>query len=209
MTRAYDFKCPEGHVTEHFLNEFVDKVECGHTNLYRESNEGDGVCRLEGEYSPSFWYSSSTNNAQRLPPTVVHRDVITGEYRFPGVADAPVPAGCERIELDTNGVRRLEHTINAKDAAKAEKFHDARAKFLDGQLAENRRVMEAELLPKFSQRGREFYDKMRAASEAKQKAGRRKITPEFYVEALSMDSSNRTGYRDARNDWGRNHGNNK
>jgi hypothetical protein len=204
---AYDFKCPEGHITEHFmsysrLQELGEKVECGHVD------EDGKVCTLEGEYSPSFWYNSSTHFAQRFPPIVIHRD-LEGNVRFPAHADAPLPPGFQRVELtDFHQVRKFENEINLRDRARAEEFRNSRQKFLDGQLKENRRVME-QLVEKFTPRGRRFYDAMRKVSEARQQRGVKAPTPEFYIEALTQDASNRERYMDAANDWGKMQGNRK
>jgi len=210
---AYDFRCPEGHVVEKFLSfskmeETGGKAECGHV-------DEDGVyCTLEGEYSPSFWYCSPTETerrvqaAQRFKPVVIHRDA-QGNIRYPGSADAPVPPGFEKVELtDFYHIRKFEKEVNERDRVRAQQFANSRDQFLSGQLAENRRVMD-NLVKNFTPRGRKFYEKMREVSESRRLKGRATVTPEFYVEAFSKDASNREGYSDARNDWGRMHGNGK
>lgn len=185
---AYDFKCPEGHITEKFMT--YDQLQtlkptCGHNG-----------CLLEGEYSPSFWYNSATN-AQRFSPVVVHRD-INGKLRFPGHANAPVPEGYQRVELTTlPEIRALEREVNAQDRQTDQKFQDVRNKFLDGQLAENRRSVAAQV-EGFSARGKWFYDAIRKVSEKKRLAGRSSSRPEFYVDAFSQNSSNREEYNNGR-----------
>lgn len=197
----YDFECPKGHRTEHLLSisafvEKGEKVECGF--------EG---CTEAGEYRPSFWYTHPTH-AQRFSPIVVHRDAA-GNVRFPAHADAPIPPGFQKVELtDFHQVRKFEKEMNDRDAAKAQQFTHTRQQFLDGQLKENRRVME-QLVSKFTPRGRKFYEKMREVSEMRRLKGRNDAKPSFYVEALSMDASNREEYRDARNEWGKMRGNGK
>lgn len=211
---AYDFKCSEGHVTEHFMSfsKFENtggKTECAHVDP--ETGE---YCTLEGEYSPSFWYNSALQterriqNAQRMKPVVIHRDA-QGNIRYPGSADATVPPGYEKVELaDFHAVRKFEKEVNERDAVRAQMFADSRSKFLDGQLKENRRVMEG-LVKNFTPRGRKFYEKMKEVSEARRLRGANAARPAFFVEALTQDASNREGYADARNDWGRMHGNGK
>lgn len=209
----YDFKCPEGHVTEKFmssasLTDTNGKAECGHV-------DDDGAyCQLEGEYSPSFWYSSSIQAerriqaAQRFKPVVIHRDA-EGNIRYPGHADAPVPEGFQKVELsDIRSIRAFEKEVNTRDQERADKFRAARSQFVSGQLAENRRVMD-HLIQNFTPRGRKFHDKMREVSERRRLAGAKQVHPEFVIEAFSQDASNREGYRDQRNDWGRMHGNGK
>jgi hypothetical protein len=209
----YDFECPAGHITEHFLSGFQEKVECG-MEFTPDDNDGERCyCAEEAEYRPSFWYTSQ--NARRFDPVVIHRDE-NGNVRFPAHANAPVPEGFYKVELsDFRQIRALEKEINTKDREKAQEFKEARQKFLDGQLRENRRVMEniinggQEWKDRdgvahrgFTNRGRAFYDAMRKASEHHQR-NVKGANPEFVVEAFSQNASNREDYRDARNDWGK------
>jgi hypothetical protein len=185
----YDYECPDGHVTEHWHKTFQQGSVCG----------WDG-CMQKAQYIPSFYYSSHA--AQCFSPVVVHKD-SEGNVRFPGHADAPVPPGFQKVELtDVHQIRKFESEVNKRDRERAEKFHEAKATLLNGQLKENRRVME-ELVKNFTPRGRRFYDKMREVSEAKQSSAGRPIDPGFYIEAFTQDSSNRDGYRDAKNNWGK------
>jgi hypothetical protein len=191
----YDFVCEDGHVTEHFLPTFKERVHCS-----------EQECHKDALYLPSFYYTSQT--AQRFAPVVVHKDA-EGNIRFPGRADAPLPPGFHKVELtDFHQVRKFEREVNQRDKERAEKFHNAKAQLLDGQLKENRRVMEG-LVKQFTPRGKKFYDKMREVSEAKQRNGGRPIDPGFYIEAFTQDSSNREAYRDRANNWGRHHGSGK
>lgn len=194
---AYDFKCPEGHMTEHFmsfsaLENRENKIECGHVD------ENGVYCSLEGEYSPSFWYASDVPRpAQRFSPVVIHRG-LDGKIRFPAHANAPVPEGFQRVELTTlPEIRRLEHEVNSADRIKDQQFQDARNKFLDGQLNENRRSV-AHQVENFSARGKWFYDAIRRVSEKKRLAGRSSARPEFYVDAFTQNASNREGYDNGR-----------
>lgn len=204
---AYDFKCPEGHITEHFIS--FHALEAAENKHECEFVDEDGVvCQLEGEYSASFWYNSGVHTAQRFSPVVIHRGV-DGKLRFPAHADAPVPPGFQKVELtNINQIRALEREVNASDRQKDQQFQSARNKFLDGQLAENRRSVAAQVA-NFSPRGKWFYDKIRKISEQKRLAGRSSAKPEFFVDAFSQNASNREGYSDARNDFGRMHGNGK
>lgn len=201
----YDHVCSEGHVTEHFLPAFKEHVNCSEM-VWNEEQAGVYECGKETVYLPSFYYTSQT--AQRFSPVVVHKDA-EGNVRFPGHADAPLPPGFHKVELtDFHQIRKFEKEINAKDRERASKFHEAKSFLLDGQLKENRRVM-SELVKNFTPRGKEFYAKMKEVSERKQKQGGRGIDPGFYIEAFTQDSSNRQGYRDSKNDWGRHQGNRK
>lgn len=203
----WDYECPKGHMTEHFASRgslFTARVQCGK----------DG-CTEEAEYRPSFWYSS-TVNAQRFSPVVIHRDAH-GNIRFPGNSNAPVPEGFQKVELTTiQQVRALEKEVNLRDSVKAGEFHAAREKFLDGQLKENRRavdeilaggrwegVEDGKIVERrgISPRGQKILAQLREASMQKQRMGRKRVSPEFIVEAFTQDASNREDHRDASSDW--------
>lgn len=198
MLRAYDYECPRGHKFELFLNEYVEKTVCGEKHTLTALYKGkpvikEIVCGMEATHVWSFHYSSS--HAQRFNPVVVHRDA-QGNLRFPGNANSLVPAGYEKVELTTvQQVRDLEHRMNAKDKIAADKFRSARQSLTDGQLKENRRVMDT-LVSQFSPKGKAFYAAMRRASEAKQQLGPKHTNPEFVVDAFSNNQSNRDQYFD-------------
>jgi hypothetical protein len=187
--------------------------------VWNEEQQGMYECGEEGEHRPSFWYSSSTRFAQSFSPVVVHRDA-QGNVRFPGAADAPVPAGFQKVELTTvHQIRKFEREMNSKDTATSEKFREARAKFLDGQLAANREAVDriaaggtwegtdekGRVIQRrgLSPRGQKLLDMIRQASKQKQAQGRSSARPEFFVEAFTQDASNREHHRDARTDWNR------
>ena len=204
----YDFECPKGHITEHFLPRFQEKVICGEKG-----------CKEEGENRPAFWYSSGTRFAQSFSPVVIHRDA-NGNVRFPGHSDAPVPPGFQKVELATvHDIRKFEKEMNTRDTATSEKFRAARATFLDGQLAANRKAVDeiaaggtwqgtderGNIIERrgLSPRGQKLLDMIRTASKQKQAQGRSSARPEFFIEAFSKDASNREDHRDARTDWNR------
>ena len=194
---AYDYKCEKcGRVKEYFFKPMPPSmVICA-----------DGNCSGNALYSPSFYYTSQT--AQRFAPVVVHKDA-EGNVRFPGHADAPLPPGFHKVELtDFHQIRKFEKEVNQRDKERASKFHEAKSFLLDGQLKENRRVM-AGLVKNFTPRGKEFYARMQEVSKRKQQTSGRPIDPGFYIEAFTQDSTNRQGYRDAKNDWGRHQGSGK
>lgn len=204
----FDFECPVGHHSEQFLSAFAETSPCG--------EEG---CAEVGVYRPSFWYSSRVQTAQRFSPVVIHR-AADGSVRFPGHANAPVPEGFQKVELATiHDVRKFEAEINKQDTIKSEKFREARAKFLDGQLAANRaavdeiarggawqgtdeqgRIVERHGI---SPRGMKILDQLRSASKQKQAQGRSQVSPEFFVEAFTKNASNREHHRDEATSWQR------
>ena len=204
----FDFECPEGHVTEHFLSKFQETHVCG----YEE-------CQEVGTYRPSFWQSSRVQLAQRFSPVVIHR-AADGSVRFPGHANAPVPEGFQKVELSTlHDVRKFEAEISKQDSVKSEKFRVARAEFLDGQLKANREAVDrivaggtwegtdeqGRIIQRrgMSERGLKILHQLREASKQKQAQGRSNANPEFFVEAFSRDASNREHHRDASTEWQR------
>lgn len=190
----FDYECPKGHKTEHFLSAFAETHVCG-----------EEECQEVGEYRPSFWYTSSLGRkAQGFAPVVIHRDA-DGNIRLPAHADAPMPPGFQKVLLtDISQIRKFEHDMNLVESAKIADHAQNKIRNMNGQLAENRRAM-SEIIKKFSPRGRKFYEAMRTASEIKQQkfAARGLPEPHFHIEAFSQDSSNREEYRDKKNDWGR------
>lgn len=194
---AYDYHCDKcGKTEEYFFKPMPpERLLCAFPG-----------CGGEAYYAPSFYYTSQT--AQRFAPVVIHKD-SEGNVRFPAHADAPLPPGFQKVELTNfNEIRRFEKEVNTKDREEASKFHNAKAELLSGQLKENRRVMER-IVEGFSPAGKKFYEKMQQVSKAKERNAGRPIDPGFYIEAFTQDSSNRQGYRDAKNDWGKHHGSGK
>lgn len=187
---AFDYKCPNGHINEHFLRSFADRVQCLD-------------CGVEAEYLPSFYYSSRA--AQAFDPVVIHKDA-QGNVRLPAHSSAPVPEGFEKVELRTSReVYAFERQMNAKDAAIAADFHAKNEAHRDGQIRHNRGEIQEYLNGKawvdgtgerhvgFSNRGRRFYEAMREQSEKRRHEA---VRPEFVVEAFSYNASNRQGYHD-------------
>lgn len=210
---AFDYKCPKGHITEHFMKEFQEEIRCD----FIPCGQGGRGCSQSAKYHPSFYYNS--RSAQRFTPVVIHRDV-NGNVRYPGHVNAPVPKGFQKVELtDFYQVRKFEKEMNDRDRVQAQEFSNTRQKFLDGQLAENRRVVDSIVKGAtwqgvdqdgrpvtrqgMSPHGRKFLESMRQVSLAKQQSSRHTPDPAFYIEAFSQDSSNRVEYQDALNDWGR------
>lgn len=204
----YDYECPKGHLTEHYLPRYQDHTECD-----------QGGCTEVADHRPSFWYSSGVHLAQRFSPVVIHRDV-NGNVRFPGSVDAKVPPGFQKVELTTVAqVRQFEKEVNAKDTRAAAKFRESRQFYLDGQLRANREGVEAiraggawqgtdekgNIITRhgMSERGQKIYDSIRQASELKQRNGAKATNPEFHVEAFTQNASNREDHRDQRTDWNR------
>lgn len=201
----YDFECPKGHKTEHFLSKYADTDPCDFVD------EDGVVCQEVADHRPTFWYTSALGRkAQGFVPVVVHVDG-EGNVRLPAHVDAPMPPGFRKVELsDINQIRKFENKMNAVERGKMEDHQRNQTRSLNAQFAENRGAM-AEIVKRFSPRGQKFYEAMRAVSEKKQAAfaARGIKDPNFHIEAFSQDATNRQDYRDARNDWGKHHGSGK
>lgn len=195
----YDFECPKGHKTEHFLPKFQETTTCSDN------------CSEVAEHRPTFWYTSALGRkAQGFVPVVVHVDG-EGNVRLPAHTDAPMPPGFRKVELtDINAIRKFENNMNTVERQKMQEHQSNKTRSLNAQFKENRSAM-AEIVKRFSPRGQKFYEAMRDVSERKQAqfAARGIPEPNFHIEAFSQDSTNREDYRDAANDWGKNRGSGK
>ena len=215
----FDFECPKGHHTEQFLSKYRDTVTCGE-DYTTEDGKGPMTCEEVAVYRPSFWYSSAFRpQAQGFSPVVIHRDA-SGNVRFPGHANAPIPEGFQKVELSTiHDVRKFEAEIGKQDSIKSEKFRVARAEFLDGQLKANREAVDkiiaggtwegtdeqGRIIQRrgMSERGLKILHQLREVSKQKQAQGRSIANPEFFVEAFSQNASNREHHRDETTSWQR------
>ncbi len=149
----------------------------------------------EWPYCPHFSVNGSF--AAGFEPVVVHRDA-TGNIRFPGNTNAPIPEGYQKVELRTvNEVRRFEAEVNQREHAKADEHHSRReAAFSEKQAFLRRDLRTA--MERMSNYGRDF------AQHAIDRGNNRRQTPRevgFHLDVFSNDSSNREVHRDARTDW--------
>lgn len=194
MLRAFDYECPKGHKFEVFYKATEPMKEFVPCLGKDKSGKMERSCSESAQWVPSFFYNSEHSaRAQRFSPVVIHKDA-QGNIRYPAHANAPVPEGFQKVELTTvQQVRSLEREVNSRDREQSEKFRHSRQIMLDGQLKENRRVMEG-LVQKFTPRGRKFYEKMREVSERRRLRGPNDVKPEFVVEAFSQNQSNREAY---------------
>jgi hypothetical protein len=140
--------------------------------------------------------SWNMGNANRLG-IVVHKDPRTGKYRFPPRADAPVPPGFEKVEVDNMGhARRVEREM-AEIARKdlSEKVEGRRVVH-DAMHANGVREL-SEMKGGFSNRGRRFADYAIQETTRKQLAKPTRVTaPDVGFDALNYNKSNREGHRD-------------
>ncbi len=143
-------------------------------------------------------------NAQRFSAIVIHKDA-DGNVRLPAHSDAPVPEGFQKFTLtDFHQVRKFERDMNLVERVRMQEHKMNKVRNLEGQIKTNREVMDR-LSQRFTPRGRRFYEAMRAAGDRRLQMfkDRNVGEPNFHVDSLSMNSSNREEYRDQRNDWGK------
>ncbi len=107
-------------------------------------------------------------------------------------------------------MRKFEKEVNAQERNKLESHQQDKLRTLQGQIEHNREEMRG-LMSKFTGPGRRFYEAMRQVSDQKLKDfGKRNVGEAgFFVEALTQNSSNREGYADQRNNWGKHQGRGK
>lgn len=182
----YDFRCEKCGNVQEYMFKYSELPRAMGCNAIVDGIECPGEC----VYFPSFYYTAP---AQRFDPVVIHKDA-QGNIRFPAHANAPIPEGFQKVELTTvSQVRSLEREVNFSNQLDAERFRASRRALTDGQLKENRRVME-KLIQNFTPRGRRFYEAMRQVSEMRQQQGSKPTRPEFFVEAFTNNQSNRDAY---------------
>jgi hypothetical protein len=200
----YSFLCEKCQgFDEHFFHasELPNSLPC---NLPTGEDGGrcDGVAKQT--FEPSIALRRPSSWAQRFDPVVIHKDAA-GNIRFPGSSDSPVPAGFEKVTLtDFHQVRKLEREMNARERSRAHELNDAKNSHFRDVMKQSREAV-SHIVERMSPRGRRFYHAMREASDRRMQTREGRSTPEsnFFLEAFSMDSSNRDAYRDERNGWGR------
>jgi hypothetical protein len=165
---------------------------CGHT-----LNIGDfPFCPHESVYAQP---------AQHFDPVVIHKDA-EGNVRFPGRADAAVPAGFEKVELRTvREVRQFEHMMNVRGRAESEQAAYNRTQTFDRES----RVRRAELLqrmPGLQPFSRDLAKVAMQQREMRQGSKNKPFDVGFHVEAFSQNSSNRGAHCDESSGWQRRKG---
>lgn len=153
---------------------------------------------------------------------VVQRNPKTGEYRFPGRADAPCPPGFTPVHVDSvQKARKVEADIRKQDQQKAAEFAYRKLAQKDHMLSRNAndlrealRTGEYEIpdpsdltgqrkkkIKGITPQGRELIAAGLDHIEEARKEGVKIIEPDVGFEALSYDRSNREPYRDAATNW--------
>lgn len=144
-------------------------------------------------------------SAQHFDPVVIHKDA-EGNVRFPGRADAAVPAGFEKVELRTvREVRQFEHDMNVRGRAESEQAAYNRTQTFDREHRMRRSEL-AQRMPGLSPFSRELAQVAMRQRDARQSSKNKPFDVGFHVEAFSQDSSNRGAHCDESTGWQRRKG---
>ena len=188
MMPIYEYQCKDGHLTE----EILFPREYTRTRLCSEKDCEHKAERIFHSTREERW-----RMAQKSHPVVIHRDK-NGNVRYPAHADAPLPAGFEKVEMHTLGeIHRFEQAENAKLSVESERFEEARYEQSEAQRKERHAALRAEM-GKMPAYGRDF---ARVAMEHAMKSGPRNTDPGFHVEIAHYDQRERGEYRDERTGW--------
>lgn len=170
MSVLHDFRCPNGHVTEHWVKwdkEFVNCPECGeHAKMA---------------------FLPRRQDAQNFDPVVIFRGT-KGKVRFPGRANAPTPKGYERVELRTSHeIHKFEREMNAKEISRYRDKQE-REERCYGPFHESMRSQLRGHLQHFSAYGRDFAE---TAIRENDNRPRKRFDPGFHIEAFQYDMGRR------------------
>jgi putative FmdB family regulatory protein len=217
---TYDYVCNKGHVFDAIAN--IDDTVITCPACAGESTTGMAE---PGDYAPMALEAARDAKGDATIPEgkakrvllampawakrskthlgiTVHRDVRTGEYRYPATADSPMPPGFEKIEIqDVHQARKIEREERVRAESEAALNQAAARAAAD----EQRREGEAELkarLGSMSPRGQAF------ALAAMERNRQREAEKSHRVEShdggfnvLNYDKSNREVHSDESTGW--------
>ncbi len=133
------------------------------------------------------WIDVHETHAQASEATVIHRSA-SGELRFPGRADAPVPAGFEKVELRTVRERdRFEREQNQTENRKHSDFMELRERSYAEVERRNRSDLRSEMA-RMSNLGRDF---ARLAMERSNQKPQPRFDAGFHLDVNHQDARNR------------------
>lgn len=136
-------------------------------------------------------------NASHFDPVVIHRNA-KGEYRYPGSADAPVPAGFEKVELRTFAeIDQFSRTVNQQERRKIDE-QVSREQYAIDQVESRLRPELRAAMQRMTPAQRAFAQIAIARNNANRPQTR---DANFFLEAREYDGSNRDAYRDVRSGW--------
>lgn len=154
-------------------------------------------CKCKG--IADTWTEAPQERAQATAPTVIHRNA-QGEIRFPGRADAPLPAGFEKVELRTLKERdRFEREQNSRENRKQAEYRENRERMYSQVERQNRSDLRSRMAS-MSNLGRDF---ARLAMERSNNKPRPRFDAGFFIESSHLNASNRGGECSERTGWKR------
>lgn len=217
----YDYVCTKGHVFEALAGVGEETRPCAVCAGGKEAHSRDyppsaveaafkmahdlGARGVEDGVGHRVLLAPPASLARKANPLgiVVHRDVVTGEYRFPGHANAPVPAGCERVEVtSTSQARAIEKQVAERESAKErENRYRQEAHFSQVRKAEADDLRSK--MGDFSEVGKKLAAAALEMAQEREKNRQRPVGHGINAgfEALSYDRSNREAHADATTGW--------
>ncbi len=217
----YDYVCPKGHAfdsLERFNVESIPCAVCRGKELNGRYSEVSWSVVESIRWELSVMYSMNppyvlmawktqlsmpswkVRNANPLKMTV-HRDPQTGEYRFPGHRDAPMPSGMERIDIDTaQQARKIEKVVCEREEAKGREAKYREQDHFDRMRRDGEADIRAQM-GDFSQAGRAFAEQAMLRNRKIEADRTPKFTTDVGFDVLSNDRSNRESHADEETGW--------
>jgi hypothetical protein len=135
--------------------------------------------------------------AQNIDPVVVHR-AKDGTYRFPGSADAPIPAGYEKVELRTLAeVDAFSKKVNQHDRSIIDRHVERECQQIEALEAQQRPELRA-AMQRMTPAQRALAEHAIRVNNSRRPKG---FDSGFHLEIREMDASNRDAHRDVRTGW--------
>lgn len=180
-----DFRCPAGHEFEAFLHS-------------SETDTSVLGCRECGAPATRFYSYRKPHSYSGMQTGIVLHKKPDGTYSVPAHRDAPLPEGCERVELRTAAeVRSVEREMASEEYAKWERKQDIEQSF----YSERDKTLRSELrrrMQSMSAAGRDFAEYAMRQNDQRE---RPRFRSNVFFEAFSQDSSNRDAHRDETTGW--------
>jgi hypothetical protein len=172
-----------------------DNEECGDRQeallLLREYEAGNlPACKTCGGPTHRIWVAHHSQ-CQHFDPIVFHES-SDGRLRFPGRTDGKVPQGFERKEIRTfREYEAFRRKVDHIEANKIEIANEAEHVFLHMQEAANRPDLR-QAMQHMTPQWKAFCQRAIENGNARP----RTFAPNFFVEAMEFDSSNREAWDD-------------
>jgi len=203
----YDYSCGE-HLFEAFAHIDEEEMPC---RFCDKPATRDVIGSMQRGLPPRY----ERNMAQPFTPTTIHVNA-KGEINFAMHSNAPIPPGYEKRELRTIAeIRKFEKQMNEKQRVEYVEHKSREHERFSAMQRERRKTMRQALeTGSCMMRDKDGNPQRVDFSEADKDLARyameqndqraymqRNWDAGFFLEALSMDSSNREGYRDVLTGW--------